>query len=336
MNMFSPQSAHSGRRTLLAGLVALTSLCALSSPLAHAQAYPSKPIQLVVPYGPGGNTDILARVAAQKLGEVIGQPVIIDNKPGAYTLVGIRVAHAAAPDGYTVLLGASSTHVSGNFLVKNMPYDSFADFTPLGAAVNTMGALVVHPSVPANSMKELLEYARSHPGKLAYGSNGVGSSYHLITELIKLSAGVDMLHVPYQGSGQVLNALMGGHLQVGFNGVGEARKHLATGNLRVLAIATAQRFSAMPNIPTLAEVIPGYETLDVWLGFYGPAKMPEAIVNRLNAEIIASLNSPDVIEKLEAVGIQSLAGPPAELTQRMRREMQIYARIFKAAKIEAQ
>ena len=145
-----------------------------------------------------------------------------------------------------------------------------------------------------------------------------------------------MLHVPYQGSGQVLNALMGGHLQVGFNGVGEARKHLATGNLRVLAIATAQRFPAMPNIPTLAEVIPGYETLDVWLGFYGPAKMPEAIVNRLNAEIIASLNSPDVIEKLEAVGIQSLAGPPAELTQRMRREMQIYARIFKAAKIEAQ
>ena len=311
-------------------------LCGLTPMPGSAQAYPNKPIRVVIPFAPGSTLDFVARLMGGKMSEALGQPIVLDNRAGASGRTGSDYVARAAPDGYTVLLGASSTHVSGNFLVKNMPYDSFADFTPLGAAVNTMGALVVHPSVPANSMKELLEYARSHPGKLAYGSNGVGSSYHLITELIKLSAGVDMLHVPYQGSGQVLNALMGGHLQVGFNGVGEARKHLATGNLRVLAIATAQRFSAMPNIPTLAEVIPGYETLDVWLGFYGPAKMPEAIVNRLNAEIIASLNSPDVIEKLEAVGIQSLAGPPAELTQRMRREMQIYARIFKAAKIEAQ
>lgn len=311
-------------------------LCGITPMSGSAQAYPNKPIRVVIPFAPGSTLDFVARLMGGKMSEALGQPIVLDNRAGASGRTGSDYVARAAPDGYTVLMGASSTHVSGNFLVKNMPYDSFADFTPLGAAVNTMGALVVHPSVPANSMKELLEYARSHPGKLAYGSNGVGSSYHLITELIKLSAGVDMLHVPYQGSGQVLNALMGGHLQVGFNGVGEARKHLATGNLRVLAIATAQRFPAMPNIPTLAEVIPGYETLDVWLGFYGPAKMPEAIVNRLNAEIIASLNSPDVIEKLEAVGIQSLAGPPAELTQRMRREMQIYARIFKAAKIEAQ
>jgi len=311
-------------------------LCGITPMSGSAQAYPNKPIRVVIPFAPGSTLDFVARLMGGKMSEALGQPIVLDNRAGASGRTGSDYVARAAPDGYTVLMGASSTHVSGNFLVKNMPYDSFADFTPLGAAVNTMGALVVHPSVPANSMKELLEYARSHPGKLAYGSNGVGSSYHLITELIKLSAGVDMLHVPYQGSGQVLNALMGGHLQVGFNGVGEARKHLATGNLRVLAIATAQRFPAMPNIPTLAEVIPGYETLDVWLGFYGPAKMPEALVNRLNAEIIASLNTPDVIEKLEAVGIQSLAGPPAELTQRMRREMQIYARIFKAAKIEAQ
>ena len=301
-----------------------------------AQAYPSKPIRVVIPFAAGSSLDFVARLVGAKVTDALGQALVIDNRAGASGRTGSEQVARAAPDGYTILLGTSSTHVSGTFLVRNMPYDPFTDFTPLTAAVNTMGARVLHPSVPATSMKELLDYARANPGKLAYGSNGIGSSYHLIAELIKLSAGVDMLHVPYQGAGQLINALAGGHIQVGFNSINEARKHVATGALRVLAVPTAQRYRGMPNVPPLAETVPGYEPLDVWFGYFGPARLPETIVKTLNTEIVAALNAPDVLAKPDEVGIQSLAGTPAELTQRMRREMQIYARIFKAAKIEPQ
>lgn len=301
-----------------------------------AQIYPSKPIRVIVPFASGTVLDVVARLTGGKMNEAMGQPVVVENRAGAGGRTGSEQVARASPDGYTLLFGTSSTHVSGVFMVKSMPYDPFRDFTPIGAAVNAVGVLVVHPSVPVNSVKELLGYARTNPGKLAYGSNGIGTSYHLITELIKLSAGLDMLHVPLTGAGEMMNSLVGGHIQLGFNSVGEIRQHVQSGKLRALAVITPQRFSALPELPTLEETVPGYEPLDVWFGYFGPAGLPPAITSRLNTEIVAGLNAPDVRAKLEGAGMQIIAGSPQELTVRMKREIQTYSRIFKAAKIEPQ
>ena len=310
-------------------------LCGMVA-MAHAQSYPSKPIRVIVPFASGTVLDVVARLVGGKMNASMGQPVIVENRAGAGGRTGSEQVARAAPDGYTLLFGTSSTHVSGVFMVKSMPYDPFNDFTPLGAAVNAVGVLVVHPSVPVNSVRELLDYAKANPGKIAYGSNGIGTSYHLITELIKLSTNVDMLHVPLAGAGEMMNSLVGGHIQMGFNSVGEIRQYIQSGKLRPLAVITPKRFTALPELPTLQETVPGYEPLDVWFGYFGPAGLPQPMVTRLNGEIVSGLNAPDVSAKLEGAGMQIIAGTPQELTQRMKREMQTYARIFKATKIEPQ
>lgn len=318
--------AACGIVTLLAGF----------SGTANSQSYPAKPLRVVVPFASGTVLDVITRLVGGKMNESMGQPIIVENRPGAGGRTGSEQVARAAPDGYTLLFGTSSTHVSGAFMVKSMPYDSIKDFTPIAPATSAVGVWVVHPSVPAASVKELLAHVRANPGKLAYGSNGVGTSYHLITELIKLSANLDILHVPLSGAGEMMNSLVGGHIQMGFNSVGEIRQHVQAGRLRPLAVITGKRFSALPDLPTLEETVPGYQALDVWFGYFGPAGLPQPIVARLNSEINAGLNAADVRAKLEGAGMQILGGTPQELADRMKREAPIYERIIRAAKIEPQ
>ena len=260
----------------------------LFAPVAMAQSpsvYPSRPIRLLVPMAAGAGTDIGARILSTRLGEAIAQQVVVDNRAGASGIVGAELAARAAPDGYTLVFGTASTHIVGPFLVKNMPYDPVKDFTPISIAVNPVSGVVVSASVPARTVAELVSYAKANPGKIAYGSNGIGSSHHLVGELIKMVAGIDMLHVPFRGAGPALVDVMGGHTKVAFGSVTSSIAHIRSGKLRPLGVGGAKRSGALPEVPTVAEGgLPGYQAAN-WIGLVAPAGTPDAIVARLHQEI---------------------------------------------------
>ena len=310
-------------------------LCA--APLAVlAQAYPAKPVRVLVPFAAGSVPDLVARLAGEKMTGGLGQPVIIENRIGAGGRIAAEAGARAAPDGYTLVLGTASTHIVGPFLVKNMPYDPVKDFTPISIAVNPVSGVVVSASVPAKTVQELVAYARANPGKVAYASNGIGSSHHLVGELIKIVAGIDMLHVPLAGSNEVLAAVVSDQVQLSFSSPGSVAQHLPSGRVKLLAVVPPRRFPGTPNVPTLAESLPGYEPVTDWFGFFGPAGLPQPIVARLHGEIVKGLNMPDVRAKLENAAQIVVASTPEEMAALMKREAPLYARIVKAANIPAQ
>jgi tripartite-type tricarboxylate transporter receptor subunit TctC len=315
---------------LVAGLAMICSFAA------YAQTYPDKPIRIIVPQPPGGGMDIVGRLVAAKLGPVLGQPILVENRGGAGGRIAAELVAKSAPDGYTLLLGTAGMHVVSPFLVKNIPYDPVKDFTPISAAVTPVSGVVINASVAANSMKELVAYAKANPGKIAYGSNGIGSSYHLLGELINITAGIDMLHVPYQGTNEVLNALLSGQIQLTFTSPGYVAQYLSSGKLKVLAILSGKRFPGTPNTPTLAEALPGYEQVTDWFGFFGPANLAAPVVARLHGEIVKALNAPDVRSKIEAMTMLVIASTPEELAALIKREAPIYARVIKASNIPMQ
>jgi tripartite-type tricarboxylate transporter receptor subunit TctC len=316
-------------------LACILALAAVPS-LALAQAYPAKAVRILVPFAAGSTPDLTARLSADKLGAALGQPVIIENRIGAGGRIAAEAVSRAAPDGYTVLLGTASTHIVSPFLVKSMPYDPVKDFTPICNAVSPVSGVVVSASVPASSVKELVDYARANPGKIAYASNGIGSSHHLVGELIKMAAGIDMLHVPLAGSNEVLQAVVADQVQLSFSAPGTVQQYLPTGRLKLLAVVPPKRFSGTPNVPTLAESLPGYTPVTDWFGYFGPAGLPRPIVARLNGEIVKSLSMPDVRAKLENATMIINASSPEELAALMKTEAPIYARIVKAANIPMQ
>jgi tripartite-type tricarboxylate transporter receptor subunit TctC len=299
-----------------------------------AETYPSKPIRMVVPYSPGGNTDVFARLIAQRLTLAWGQQVIVDNRAGGNTLIGTELVARSAPDGYTIMLTTLTFTVSPS-LYKQLPYDTLKDFTPITLAVMLPNVLVVHPSVPAKSLKELIQYAKANPGKLNYASTGSGSSPHLSMELLKTMADINLVNIPYKGGGPAMADLMGGQISSQFIGLSVAIPHIKSGKLRALAVTSAKRSSVAPDIPAVAETLPGYE-LDTWFGVLGPGGMPVPLAQRLQEEIARILHSTDFKEHLVSLGAEPVGSTPRQFAAHIKVEIAKYAQIVKTAGIKVE
>ena len=297
--------------------------------LAQAQGWPSKPIKWVVPFAPGGTTDILARTVGEKLALALGQPVIIENKPGAGGGVGAEFTAKAAPDGYTIMGGTISTHAINASLYTKLPYDPVKDFVAITLLARVPNMLVINPSINANSVKELIVLLKANPNKYSFASSGNGTSQHLSGELFKSMAGVDMQHIPYKGSPPALQDVMGGQVAMTFDNITTAWPLAKAGKLRALAVTTAKRSAVAPDVPTLAESgLPGFE-VGSWQGVFGPAGMPPEIVKRLNAEIVKILKMPDVAEKLAGLGAESVGNTTEEFTVMVKAEVVKWADVVK-------
>jgi tripartite-type tricarboxylate transporter receptor subunit TctC len=321
-------------RTLLVAVLAAPLIALVQSFPALAQAWPSKPIRLVVPYPPGGSTDLLARTIGQKVGEALGQQIIVDNRAGAGGMLGSEIVARAAPDGYTLLLGTGATHGLTLLLSKAIPYDPVKDFTPITAAVEVPIILCVSLQVPATTAKELVDYAKKNPGKLAYGSSGTGSPHHLSGELLRQVAGIDIVHVPYKGAAPAVQDLIGNQIPMVFTTLSTALPHIKAGKIRAIGFVEAKRQSSVPEIPTIGESVAGYVMPASWLGFFGPAGLPEPILRRLNAEIVKAVQSPDVRARLEAAGMPVVGTGSDEFAKMVKDDIETFRRIVNAAGIK--
>ncbi len=313
-------------------LATVASLACLACGAAHAQAYPSKPVHIVVPFPPGGGTDVVARAVAPKMSEVLGQPVIVDNRAGAGGNIGTEYVARAAPDGYTLVVSSASSAINTT-LVKNLSWDLSRDFAPVALLVLNQHVLAAHPSVPAANVKELIALAKAKPGQVTYASYGNGSSAQLSMELFKLMAGVDLLHVPYKGAAPAVNDLVGGQVNVMFVDVAAVLPHLRSGRLKALAIGSARRFEGLPDVPTVAESgLPGFEA-GGFLGLEAPAATPPAAIAALNAAANQALEQPQVRERLLALASPPVGGTPAQFGERIRAEIDKWAKVIRAANI---
>jgi tripartite-type tricarboxylate transporter receptor subunit TctC len=320
-----------GASALLRGLVLAAAVLAVQT--VHAQAYPSRPIRLVVPFPPGGSADILGRALAQRLGEGLGQSVVVENRPGAGTAIAAELVAKAAPDGYTVMLGTVSSHAINPALNPKLPFDPLRDFTPVAPVASIPFALLVHPSVPARTLPEFIGYARSKPGKLDYSSAGSGTSNHLAGELFEAMTGTYMVHIPYRGSAPALQDLIAGRVSVMFDLVLTAAPHVRSGAVRGLAVTGAKRSAALPDLPTIAESgLPGYE-VSAWFGVFGPAGLPRPVVDRLNAEIARALAAPDLQQRLASQGAETLAGSPDQFAAYLKAEIVKWGKVVRDAGI---
>ena len=302
--------------TLVAG-VALTLLPAVCA----AQAWPSRPIKWIVPFAPGGTTDILARTVGDKLSIALGVPVVVENKPGAGGGVGAEIVAKAAPDGYTIMGGTISTHAINASLYKSLPYDPVKDFVPITLIARVPNMLVVNPDIPAKDVKELIALLKANPGKYTFASSGNGTSQHLSGELFKSMAGVEMQHIPYKGSPPALQDVVGGQVTMTFDNITTAWPLAKAGKLRPLAVTTAKRSAIAPDVPTLAESgLPGFE-VGSWQGVFAPAGTPAPIVKRLNTEIVKILHMPEVSERLAGLGAEIVADSPEEFAALVKAEV---------------
>jgi tripartite-type tricarboxylate transporter receptor subunit TctC len=298
-----------------------------------AQTYPSKPIRLIVPSSPGGGTDIVGRVVAQKMTETMGQQVVVENRAGAGTMIGNELVAKAPPDGYTLLMGVSTLATIPS-VFKVVKYDALKDFAPITQAVTVPNALVIHASVPAKNVKSLIALAKARPRELVAGSAGMGTNPHLSLELFKSMAGVDLVHVPYKGSGQGIIGLISGEVAIFFPSVPTAMPHVKSKRVRALGVTTAMRVDSMPDVPPIAEAgLPGYEATQ-WFGVLAPAGTPRPIVDRLHKDITAGLRSPDVKQHLASEGAQIVASSPEQFAAYIRSETEKWARVVKAAGIK--
>jgi len=317
------------RRNLV---VSLASAPWLGPSLAQAQRYPDKPIRLVVPYAAGGGTDILARTVAGRVSEFLGQSLVVDNKGGAGGNIGADIVAKAAPDGYTLLMAANTIAI--NAALQKLPFDPVQDFVPVAALAAAPMVLVVHPSVAANSVRELVAQAKAAPGKLNYSNPGNGTPQHLAAALFSIMAGADITHIVYKGAGPATADLVAGQTQVAFMTLAAVKQHIDAGKLKALAVATAQRSRTMPGLPTVAEAgLPGYQ-VDLWFGVMAPAKMPRELVARLNTEFNRALVAPEVGERLAALGYEAWMGAPEILGEQMKRDLIKYADIVKRGNIK--
>jgi tripartite-type tricarboxylate transporter receptor subunit TctC len=319
-----------------AGLALATLVLSLSAVgTALAQSYPDKPIRLVVPYPPGASTDAVGRIVGQKLSANIGQTVIVDNRAGASGNIGTEFVSRSAPDGYTFVMGTDATHASNSFLTANPTFDPIKDFTPLAIVAMNPIALVVHPSVPAKDLNELVAWIKANPGKGGFGSSGTGSPHHLAGELLKARTGAPLMHVPYRGGGPALNDLMGGQISLLFASAITVVPHIQSGKVKAIALTSAKRSGILPNVPTMGESLDGFE-MPSWLAFFGPAKMPDAVTRRLSDELVKVLSDPDVRTRLTAAGMDVVAGGQAELTELQRREYQSRGKLIRDANIKGE
>jgi len=311
-----------------AGVVA--ALCIVPQP-AGAQPFPSKPIRLVLPYPPGGGSDTIARPMAQKLTENLGQQVIVENRGGANGNIGMEAVARSPADGYTIVLALTAQLAINPSLYQKIPYDPVKDYAPITLLGSGTYLLVVHPSLPVKSVKELIALARARPGELAYSSSGNGSGGHLAAELLNSMTGIRMLHVPYKGGGPALMDLIAGQVQVLFATQLASWSHVQSGRVRALAVSTAKRPASLPDLPTIAEAgVPGYDS-GVWYGILAPAGTPRDIIARLNSEIVRVLNQPDYRKFLVGNAIEPVGSPPEQLGQYIKSEIVKWAKVVKDA-----
>ncbi|WP_374304596.1 Bug family tripartite tricarboxylate transporter substrate binding protein [Ferrovibrio sp.] len=317
-------------RTLIAAAATFLVLCT-TAPAALAQAYPTKPVRVVVPFPAGGTTDILARHVSQKLTERLGQQFVVDNKAGAGGNIGTEAVAKSDPDGYTIMMGTIGTHSINISLYSKLSYDPVKDFAPISLVAMVANVLVVHPSVPAKNVQEFIALAKSQPGKLNFGTPGNGTSGHLSAELFKSMTGTDMIHVPYRGSGPMLTDLLGGNVQFTFDNLPSALPHIRSGALRALGVTTPKRWPSTPDIPTIAEQgLPDYSAT-AWFAMYAPAKTPPAIVNKLSDEIDTILKTPEMKAQFEQQGADPVGGKPQVLADLMKTEIEKWAKAVKAS-----
>ena len=302
---------------------------------ALAQAYPNKPIKLIVPFAPGGFTDVVARILGQKLSVSLGQPFVIENKAGAGSTIGTDFVAKAAPDGYTLVM-VSTTHVISPAIYPKLPYDPIKSFTPVGKLVDSAYVLLVNPKVPANNVAEFIALAKASPDKIHYASSGNGSAQHLMGGMFAAMAGVKMKHVPYKGSGGAANDLVAGVVESSFAGVPNAMAQVPAGRLKALAVTTSKRIPQLPDVPTMQEAgVPGYNA-SVWLGLLAPAGTPKEVVMKLNAEIAKVLSAADTKKELYAAGVEADISSPEALNTLMVQELDRWGKIIKDAGITMQ
>ncbi len=331
------------RRAVTAGLAGLAAAASLrrsfaeerGEPGATETSYPTHDITLIVPFAPGGSTDILARVVGGHLRESLGQPVVIENRPGASGNIGTAFVARAVPDGYTFLFNTMSVHTMNQALFASMPFDGVKDFSPIAMLAYVTNTMVVHPSVPAQTVKEFIDYAKANPGKIAYASAGVGSTNHLCAALFEKMTGVQMLHVPYGGGAPAIVGTVGGQTQLFFTAGTQSLEHVKAGELRLLAVTEGKRSLLLPDVPTVGETVPGYE-MSVWYGAFGPAGMPSMIVAKLNAEISRILFLPDVKKKMADIAVEVARMTPEELGALTRSDAEKWGGLIKELGITAQ
>ena len=311
------------RRFLQPALVALMLSCTLAQ-----AAWPEKPVKIIVPWAPGGSTDILARTVADKLTRSLGEPVIVENKPGASGNIGSDFVAKSAPDGYTLLFGSMSTHAINPAINPNMPFKGVEDFTPIALLAYVTNTMVVHPSLPVSNLREFIDYCKAHPGKIAYASAGPGSTNHLSAALLEKMTGCQMLHVPYKGGAPAVTDTVGGQVQMFITAGTQSLPHVKAGRLKLLAVTENHRTALLKDTPTVAETVPGYE-MAVWYGAFGPKGMSPELQKRLNAEINRIMVLPVVKEKMEAIGVEPVNETPEQFAATLRSDADKWGKLVR-------
>ncbi len=294
-----------------------------------AQAWPSKPVRVVIPWPPGGSNDAVGRIVMQKVGESLGQQFVVDNRPGASGAIGADPVAKSPPDGYTIMVH-STTHLGNAHLYKKLPYDTLKDFAPVGTLAAQPGVLTTHPSLPVKSVKEFIALAKAQPGQINYSSSGNGSAPHLSMALLTSMSGISLVHIPYKGGAPQVTALMGGEAQASLATISTVIAHVKSGRLRALGVSSAKRSGMMPDIPAIAESgVPGYE-MSPWVGVYAPANTPKAIIDKLNAESNKALKHPDVAGSLTSQVLDPLPSTPEEFAQRIKVDYEKYGKLIRS------
>jgi len=311
---------------LAAALAAITGM----APSSEAQTFPARPLRVVIPNPPGGSLDIVARLLGPKVTELAGQPLIVDNRPGADTNIGTEIVARAAPDGYTLTVGSAGTHAVNQSLYRKLPYNVLRDFQPVARLADAPSILAVHPSFPARSVKDLIGLARARPGEIMYASAGSGTSTHLAAALFEHLARVKLVHVPYKGGGPAIVDVVAGQVPVTFGTAASVSPHTKSGRLRGLAVTGGRRAATLPDLPTIAEGgVPGYEMLN-WLGLFAPAATPRAIVDKLNGEVMRIVRSPEVRDRLNAAGAEPSPLPTDEFAAFVKSEVEKWGKVVAA------
>jgi len=319
---------------LAQAVVIVSVVLAAMPPLATAQGYPAKPIRWISPWPAGGANDIFSRAIGQRIGESLGQQVLVDNRPGAAGTIGSDIAAKAPADGYTLVMGSSPTHAIAPALYPALPYDPLRDFSAVTLVGSVPNVLVLHPSVPAKTVKEFIAVAKARPGKLNFASTGNGTSQHLSAELFKFMAGLDMVHIPYKGTAPALTELVAGQVDLAFENMPALIPHIQAGRLRALAVTTTKRSAVMPELPTIAEAaLPGYDA-SVWFGVFAPAGTPRPVIDRLHGEILKALQTQDLKSRMIAMGTDVSGMGPDDFSAYVRKEIPKWANLVKAAGVK--
>ena len=312
----------------------LLTILLLVAGCAQAQTFPSKPVRWIVPFPPGGATDIIARIVAAKMSETWKEPVVVENRAGAAGAIGSEVVARAAPDGHTILMGTTSTHAVGPAINPNLPYNHLTDFAPVTLVATFPNVLVAHPST-ADSLQDLVGKLKANPGKYNFGSSGAGSSTHLAGELFKLMTHTDINHIPYKGTGPLLNDLMAGHVAFAFDQVTAVMSAVNAGKMKALGVASLERSSALPGVPAIAEVLPGFEAT-AWVGIFAPAKTPADVIARIQGETARLVALPDIAKRLTELGATPVANPPSQFAEFVKKDTEKWKNLVATAKIKVE